>query len=623
MREFDQAEMVEMLDELIMNSSRRFLGKPTRFKLYPSHSDRGAFERVMTGGNPSDHRLDLAFRFFSVAARDWLSTGGESAQSASLDQRANALGATIQDRLSLVSIDLSGNDDAQLIFETLNDRGTPLLKADLVKNWVFREGAQLNADVDDWAVRLSDEFDQPWWREEVQQGRLMRSRIDIFLQYWLTMKSCAEVRSDDTFRAFVRQSKPFMADRDFATSYLESLRSDADIFRRFAELGSDTPEGSFYRRVIERLELSVTTPIFLWLLSETTKVPADQRSLGLAALESWSVRRMLMRMTTKDVNKFAVVLLRALAKAPVNQAGSVLRRVLSEQTAVSRVWPTDAELQDDLSDAKVYGNIRQDRLRLVLGTVEQSLRDESAMHESITLPERLQIEHVMPQGWRAYWDEGLDPEAAVKRDRRVHSIGNLTLVTQALNGSLSNRPWSDAMAQGLDKGGHPGEGKRTLLNQFSLLVLNKELLDDHPDRWTEDDIRARSLAMAKRICSIWPGPDLEARPSITPALSGREGRGRDDLWDASSVQALADDCSGAIGAVLDQLAAIAPEGWSTVEFQSVGIASPHSALGGLSAKLAAKFPGLPNVVAFEKRSGQWFWSVSTDFAKRWAAARSR
>lgn len=56
MREFDQAEMVEMLDELIMNSSRRFLGKPTRFKLYPSHSDRGAFERVMTGGNPSDHR---------------------------------------------------------------------------------------------------------------------------------------------------------------------------------------------------------------------------------------------------------------------------------------------------------------------------------------------------------------------------------------------------------------------------------------------------------------------------------------------------------------------------------------------------------------------------------------
>lgn len=289
MREFDQAEMVEMLDELIMNSSRRFLGKPTRFKLYPSHSDRGAFERVMTGGNPSDHRLDLAFRFFSVAARDWLSTGGESAQSASLDQRANALGATIQDRLSLVSIDLSGNDDAQLIFETLNDRGTPLLKADLVKNWVFREGAQLNADVDDWAVRLWDEFDQPWWREEVQQGRLMRSRIDIFLQYWLTMKSCAEVRSDDTFRAFVRQSKTFMADRDFATSYLESLRSDADIFRRFAELGSDTPEGSFYRRVIERLELSVTTPIFLWLLSETTKVPADQRSLGLAALESWSV----------------------------------------------------------------------------------------------------------------------------------------------------------------------------------------------------------------------------------------------------------------------------------------------------------------------------------------------
>ena len=40
----------------------------------------------------------------------------------------------------LVAIDLTSHDDEQLIFETLNDRGTPLLKADLIKNWLDVHG---------------------------------------------------------------------------------------------------------------------------------------------------------------------------------------------------------------------------------------------------------------------------------------------------------------------------------------------------------------------------------------------------------------------------------------------------------------------------------------------------
>ena len=44
-------------------------------------------------------------------------------------------------------------DNAQVIFETLNDRGTPLLKADLIKNWVFQVGDKVHADVEKWYVR--------------------------------------------------------------------------------------------------------------------------------------------------------------------------------------------------------------------------------------------------------------------------------------------------------------------------------------------------------------------------------------------------------------------------------------------------------------------------------------
>ena len=38
------------------------------------------------------------------------------------------------------------------------------------------------------------DFDEDWWRKQVAQGRLYRSRIDLFLQYWLTMRVKDEIQ---------------------------------------------------------------------------------------------------------------------------------------------------------------------------------------------------------------------------------------------------------------------------------------------------------------------------------------------------------------------------------------------------------------------------------------------
>jgi len=59
----------------------------------------------------------------------------------------------------------------------------------------------------------------------------------------------------------------------------------------------------------------------------------------------------------------------------------------------------------------------------------------------------LTIEHLMPQGWRqedwpilAADPKGRDQERA-DREREMHTLGNLTLITEELNGDLGNRPW--------------------------------------------------------------------------------------------------------------------------------------------------------------------------------------
>lgn len=607
-------EIAEALAELTENVSSRFRGKPEQLKLRPSQRDRDAFQSIVLGrelSSWSEHRLVKAYDFFTREIMSWL--GDDEGT----ERRAQALATTLQERLILVSIDLTGEDDSQLIFETLNDRGTPLLKADLIKNWIFREGERLAADVDQWATSLWDDFDQDWWRTPISQGRLTRSRVDIFLQYWLVMATRAEVRAEDTFRIFCRMASPHMSSPESATDFLRSLRADADIFKSFAELSTATPEGRFYTRVVERLELSVTTPLFLWFLSSSSQIPATERAVGLAALESWAVRRMLLRLTTKDLNRFVVVLLKELVDVTPGEAGRLLERRLSEQSASTRLWPSDEEVMEDLMDAKIYGNVRRDRLRLIFRALETSLRAEGQMYEEVAVPDNLELEHVMPQAWRAHWDGDLSPDEAAVRDRLVQTIGNLTVITKHLNASLSNRPWLDADSAGLSEGGRSGVGKRSLLSDYSLLVLNKEIVDGYPHEWDETAIRERSRRLIERICGIWGGPLDGLRELDQNLVATYEGNGP---WRKESVTALAKDCDGVAGDVLDRLADVSPAWWGSSEFATVGISSPHAALGGLSNKLKARYGGR-EVIMYAQRNGRWHWSVSPEFARLWIDAR--
>lgn len=504
--ELGQADDAEALQELVLNDSRRFRGTNRRFKLWPSRADRESFAAAMDasyeGGPEMGHRIPQAHQFFQEEIREW-STNDERSEGVS--ERLSALTAVLSDKLFVVAINLSTLDDDQLIFETLNDRGTPLLAADLVKNWIFQQGEALRADVDRWAEKYWLEFDEDWWREQINQGRLLRSRIDIFLQYWLTMRTQEEIPTESVFRKFRQHAKVHMQEASSATMFVQALRRDADTFRSFAEIGDDSVEGQFYRRVIEALELGATTPLLLWFMSDNHNVPHAQVRKALTSLESWVVRRTLLRRSTKDVNKLMVTLLKELDTTATDNAGETVAAFLAEQKSYSREWPTNSQMLAELPAVKLYGNVRQSRLRVILGAVESKLRDRR--HEDVSLPDRLEVEHIMPRGWRDHWKDslGAEPGADQERDQLIHTLGNLTLTTQRLNVALSNRPWTDAEATVVAPTGiDAGKGKRSMLNKFSILAINKAVVDEHPKKWSNDDIRARSSRTCSLICEIWP-----------------------------------------------------------------------------------------------------------------------
>jgi hypothetical protein len=461
-----------------------------KFKLWPTAVDQEAFRAAMTNAvSPSSFaksQIVQAHDFFRLQVREWSESSFDQEERS---LRAHALETALFGLLQFVVIDLTTADDAFVIFETLNARGTPLLASDLVKNYVLQTAALAGVSSDDVYETEWKVLDDPWWRKEVGQGRLTRPRVDVFLNYWLVMRTAEEVPPTTVFPSFKR----YVENGQKVIDVAKDIRHVSATYRSFDDVDEYSAFGTYLYRW-RTMDAGVTTPVLLWLATQPTdKLSESERLEALAAIESFFVRRMLCRMTTKDYNNLFLELLKRLHAAESEAVASSTTQYLAEQTAESRLWPGDDAVLHALLDLPLYRLLTRARLRMVLEAIEDALRSPKA--EETHCPRRtLTIEHLMPQSWPEHWapPAGEDElQALLERERLLHSLGNLTLVNDRLNPALSNASWAT---------------KRETLGQHTTLHLNKRLLAEQQVDWDETTIRDRSRALAELVVKVWPRP---------------------------------------------------------------------------------------------------------------------
>jgi hypothetical protein len=486
------------------------------FKVWPTDRDQAAFRAAMDNDTQVPAELATstiarAHEFFVRQIESWAEVTGDPDKAKA---RLHALTMTLREHLKLVVIDLEPGDNAQVIFETLNHRGAPLLAADLIKNLVFQIAIAQGRDVETLYRRHWTAFDSDEWRQRIARGRQYIPRIDLFVNHWLITTSLQEVPADRIFVAF--RDQLLLQQPDIET-LLRQLASDAQIFAKLESWPPDSVVGRFTYRVLQAMDSAVVTPLLLWLLRwPEAELPTAQRDKALTCLESWLVRRALCRLTSKDLNRLVLDLLRELDTAGPTHAGDLVEQYLLAQTVDSRFWPTDADVLESLRTMPIYKTLLRARLRMLLEAFEE--RTRTAKSEHPTCPRNLTVEHVMPQAWREHWgDDVYNEAAAARRDDLIHTIGNLTLVNTKLNPALSNRPWTDAAAE---QRGLGSTGKRSELLRHSTLKLNADLMASAPDRWDHSAIEARTAGLAQLAVAIWPRPDTG--PTRTVPLASAE-----------------------------------------------------------------------------------------------------
>lgn len=499
--EVHEVESIGKLEALLFIPTYLLGNSSTRLKVVPTNADRAAFTAAIEKDGspdqpiPSDEsdRLIHAYRFFREAIDEWLE---EDADEVSSGGKVRALTTALWSLVRVVLIALEPTDDAQVIFETLNARGTPLLAADLVKNYLFRRiTAESGATAAERAHREQwSELDKKHWREEVGQGRSRRPRIDLLLTHWLVLRTESEVGFQDVYSHFKRYADAVEQPLDLLTD----LRATAAIYDSFADFNPFGTEGTFFHR-LDVLETTTFIPVVLRILGPGGIVDVADRRRALGAIESWLVRRMLCRKTTKNYNSIALNLLKSVSGRQM--AGDDVVLFLLNLTGESQLWPADDEVLEAVRTVPYYTTLPRRRLRMVLDAIEASLHDPKVGPYADR--DRLTIEHILPQTWHLNWPLPPGPDdvrRTIERDTAKHRMGNLALVTQPLNSALSNAPWNDGAAS-----------KRGALSRYNQYLINKQAIES--DRWDEGTIAARTEWMAKRILEIWPKPSRTTEQS--------------------------------------------------------------------------------------------------------------
>lgn len=490
--DFGHEESASMLEKLMYNDKDLTTLETDRLKVWPIEADQDAFKDVMALSDPeseqsgldSEENLEKCFQYFSDQIREWAEAGNQSS-----GEHLDALVTTMWHLLRVVVIDLESNDDAQVIFETLNARGTPLLAADLIKNYLFREATAEQSDPGELHDEYWKQFHEDKWRVDVSQGRLDRPKIDVFIMHWLTMQMSQQVRAKKLFPAF----RKYLDRTDLS---VEEIVKDVDyyasIYETISNPDQESREGIFFHR-LDVLDTTTPYPVLLWIFGKED-ISKEQRVKAIEAIESWLIRRMLSRLTSKNYNNIFIELLDVLKERDDNQVGDIVVEFFRSKEGESDYWPGDEKLTDSMVDMEYWAIINQRRLKMVFAAIERKLRD-TGYSETLEFTQDLEIEHILPQEWAIHWPlPGERPAEveSIERDEMKNTVGNLTILTDKLNPSISNAGWDD---------------KRDAIQEHTVLRLNQYLVTNWPEEWNEDTITERGEWLSTKAREVWPGPE--------------------------------------------------------------------------------------------------------------------
>ena len=329
------------------------------------------------------------------------------------------------EKLTIVDIALRrGQDNPQLIFESMNSTGRELSQADLIRNFILMGQDPAHQ------IRL---YQESWRPMEVAFGQeAYGTHFDGFMRHYLTFKT-GEIPN---VRAVYEAFKVHARSPEVAATGVDALVADIHTFAGYycamaLDKEHDNDLASAFRDIRD-LKVDVAFPFLLEIYDDYAqeRLLKDDFLRAVRLVEAYVFRRAVCAIPTNSLNRTFATFGRALRKDRYIESMQAHLLTLPPY----KRFPGDEEFRRALSARDLYNF---PRCSYWLRRLENHDRKEHVPVDEYT------IEHIMPQNENlsAAWREALGPEWKEAQERCLHTLGNLTLT--GYNAEYSDRAFSE------------------------------------------------------------------------------------------------------------------------------------------------------------------------------------
>ncbi|MGL2621977.1 DUF262 domain-containing protein [Helicobacter pylori] len=439
-----------------------------RLRLKPIKSDKEAFDLVMQNRSheiQGESHIRNNYKFFTKELDNYISKGYRIEE---------IYGAFL--RLKIVAIGLElGEDDPQVVFESINATGVQLKGLDLIRNYLMmgENSDNQNHLYNTYWVPLEN------WLGEKDLNDFIITYLRIYLENRLKE---GELEVYYALKDHHRDNFP-----NDIQGLMSDMREYGRIYQIFLDrdhyfLGRGDPQQLANLRLrikdLVKIKFGVAKPFILRCARDFEEGKLDYENFCeiLQILTSYYVRRSVCG-DSNALNKFLYPLYRQLGE---DVSADALKRYLGKSVGRT-AFPNDDRIKVAFLVRNAYA--ANQVCKFILLEIEKLSNAEPPREEN------LEVEHFYPKTPTQEWRDRVGDYFTFEQGY-LNNFGNLTLSGQ--NQRLGNKSY---------------EAKIALMEEYSSLHLNDYFINN-THSWGIEEVKARSEYLADQFCQVGLFKDL-------------------------------------------------------------------------------------------------------------------
>ena len=486
--EISDQKRIEEAYEAFLNA--KFCNTERKIKLVPIDHDKIAYDKIYNNEELLDENSKLTRNY-----RHFYDKLTRKPQVLSFDQLLDAI-----ERLQIISIELDKDDDAQLIFESLNSTGLALTEADKIRNYLL--------------MSLTPDEQQLCFKNYWQKIELAtESQPTRFLRDYLTIKQQLQrpVRLSNIYFEW----KKYMVGHDRKEELIEMLNY-ARYYQKVTEAKLSTGKLSDKMRHICNIETDVTNVFFIQFLKyfSTNALSEDEVYKVIDLVENYLARRIVCNMPANALTQVFCALHKDVLRS-IEEYGSANIELTCSYSDIltyhimrrdgNYQLPRDVQFVEAIKTRDAYHMLKPFQIFL-FERLENAVHGEYNDVATDMKKKNATIKHIMPQTLNSEWKSMLGDNFEEIQEKYLHTFANLTLT--GINSELSNKPFAVKRdGKTIGKELYPG-----YKNSKYRLTRNVTLCE----KWTETELRNRCNEIVETFLRLYPLPQTAFKPLQKP-----------------------------------------------------------------------------------------------------------